>query len=238
MIKMDFTTTAMSRPRVLEATLKSFTQKLKGVDFENSRLIINIDPLPPNIKRKETIAVAKSFFKNVEYNLPKTPNFTAAVNWTWSRAKTEYIFHLEDDWELLRPVPVEKLIKKFDEIPGLLQIILRAYRYAYKTCALSPSIIHSRMYRKIAGRLNEEINPEAQLRGERFGLIMPRRGKASFTSRGRIIVHPAKPRQVILKDLGRAWINKTRYKKSGGGKKARFLTWETKKDGKRKRQKR
>jgi hypothetical protein len=235
MIEMDFTTTAMSRPRLVEQTLKSFTTKLKGVDFKKSRLIINIDPLPPNIKRKEVIAVARQFFGTVVYNLPKVANFTAAVNWTWSRAETEYIFHLEDDWELLRDVPVGKLVENFDKNKALLQIILRAYRYPYRTCALSPSIIHARMYRKIAGKLNETVNPEAQLRGERFGVVMPKRGKGSIRARKTLLVYPEKPRQIILKDLGRAWINKTRYKKTGGGKKAQFLTWETKIGRKRKR---
>jgi len=225
---MDFTTTAMARPSILNTTLNSFSKNLVGIDLKKCRLIINIDPLPPEIRRKNVVKVARKYFGEVIYNYPKTANFTAAVNWTWSRAKTEYIFHLEDDWELTQKVSIPKVIKHFEINKQLLQIIFRAYRYRYITCALSPSIIHRRMYSAIGGNLNEKMNPEAQLRGERFGIIMPRRGKPGITPAGKIVVHPPKSRKIVLRDLGRAWIRKTKYKKTGAGKKARFLTWESK----------
>ena len=224
-LTMDFTTTAMSRPMILERTLTSFSKNLQGIDLKNCRLFINIDPLPPNIKRKEVIVVARKYFKEVHYNLPKVANFTAAVNWIWSNAKTEYIFHLEDDWELVRPVSVPLVLEYFEKNEHLLQVILRAYRYRYRTCALSPSIIHKKMYSAIGGNLNTQVNPEAQLRGKKFGIEMPTRNTGSKKA---IFVFPGKIRKIILRDIGRKWINKTRYKKGGGRKKARFLTWETK----------
>jgi len=174
------------------------------------------------------IKIAKKYFGEVKYNLPDVANFAAAVNWTWKNAETDYIFHLEDDWQLIQKVPINTLLLEFDKNPNLLQIILRAYRYNYVTCALSPSIIHRRMYSAIGGNLKEDLNPEAQLRGERHGIVMPSRGRKGFPHRGKIMVYPGKNRKIILKDLGRAWIRKTKYIKNGGGKKARFLTWDTK----------
>ena len=105
---------------------------------------------------------------------------------------------------------------------------MRAYRYPYRTCALSPGIWKKSFYKAIAGNLNTNANPEAQLRGERFGLSMPSREKSGKSARGKIIVYPQHLKGVVLKDLGRAWINKTKYRKTGKGKKARFITWETK----------
>jgi len=223
---MDFTTTAMARPEILNRTLSSFSKNLIGITLKNCRLFINIDPLPSGIKRKEVIRVARKYFKEVNYNLPKVANFTAAVNWLWSNAETEYIFHLEDDWELVKKVSVPRLLAFFEKNENLLQLILRAYRYRYKTCALSPSIIHKKMYSAVGGNLNIKVNPEAQLRGDKFGIKMPTRGSA--TAGRSIRVYPKK--HVILSDIGRRWINKSRYKKGGGyRKKARFITWEIKK---------
>ncbi len=223
---MDFTTTAMTRPMILDRTLTSFSKNLEGINLKSCRLFINIDPLPPEIKRKTVIEVAKKYFKEVHYNLPKVANFTAAVNWTWSGARTEYIFHLEDDWELIKPVSVPKLLNYFEN-NQLIQVILRAYRYRYKTCALSPSIIHRKMYSAVGGKLNIKVNPEAQLRGNRFGVKMPSKG--TIGHKKLIVTFPEKTRLVILRDIGRKWINKTIYKKGGGvRKKARFITWEMK----------
>ena len=226
-LEIDFTTTAMSRPLIVDRTYSSFSKNLQGIDLKNCRLFINIDPLPPHMKRKEVIAVARKYFKEVHYNLPKVANFTAAVNWIWSNASSEFIFHLEDDWELVRPVSVSKLMNYFQKNDQLLQIILRAYRYRYRTCALSPSIIHRKMYSAVGGNLNIKVNPEAQLRGKKFGIKMPSRG--SISHKTLIVVYPEKIKRIILRDIGRKWINKTKYKKGGGArKKARFITWETK----------
>jgi len=49
-IIMDFTTTAMVRPHILDRTLGSFSKNLQDVNLKECRLVINIDPLPP-IKR-------------------------------------------------------------------------------------------------------------------------------------------------------------------------------------------
>ena len=58
MINMDFTTTAVARPKILNQTLSSFSENLKGINLKDCRLIINIDPLPPNIKRKAVINIS------------------------------------------------------------------------------------------------------------------------------------------------------------------------------------
>lgn len=232
-LELDFTTTAMARPGVLNNTLKSFSRNLRGLNLKDCRMIINVDPLPPDkAKRKDVVKVARKYFKEVKHNYPSEANFTAAVNWVWSNAETEYIFHLEDDWELIKPISVPKMLKYFEKNKELIQVILRAYRYAYKTCALSPSIIHRKMYSAIGGNLTSAVNPEAQLRGERHGIIMPTRSRKKGHSHKRlIVVYPEKIKNVVLRDLGRAWINKTSYRKSGGGKKARFTTWEKKPNG-------
>lgn len=223
---MDFTTTAMARPHIIDRTFNSFSKNLAGINLKECRLLINIDPLPPEIKRKQVVSVAKKYFKEVHHNYPKKANFTAACNWIWANATTKYIFHLEDDWELVKRVSVPRLLDYFEKNEELLQVVLRAYKYRYKTCALSPSIIHRKMYSAVGGKLDTKINPEAQLRGKRFGIEMPTR-RGTLNKR-KLIVYPEAIKSVVLSDIGRRWINKTKYRKGGAGKKARFLTWETK----------
>ncbi len=224
-IVMDFTTTAMARPDVIYKTYKSFSKNLVGIDLKECRLFINIDPLPIDVDRKEVTKIASQYFKEVNPNYPEKPNFTAACNWLWSNAETKYIFHLEDDWTLLKKVSVPLLLKYFNKQPELMQVILRAYRYTYFKCVLSPGIFHERFYKMVAGKLNEGCNPEIQLRGKKFGIKMPD-PESKITSKGKIIVHESKSKNIIVKDSGRAWLKKSGYKKPK--KKGSFTSWESK----------
>ena len=92
---LDFTTTAVSRPEVVNKTYRSFCSKLKGVEFDKCTLYINIDPFPVNSDRKKVIKVAEYYFGKVVVNTPSKGNFTKACNWCWKSAKTEYIFNLQ-----------------------------------------------------------------------------------------------------------------------------------------------
>ena len=225
---MDFTTTAVCRPKILEATLSSFEKNLLGISLKDCRMIINVDPLPSGKNREAVIEVAQKYFGEVKYNLPKTANFPAAYKWVMSNAEGKYIFNLEDDWQLTREIKIDAVIKILKTHPKLLQVLLRAYRYHYRTCALSPGIWSHRFYKAVGENLKTDLNPEAQLRGERWGITMPTRGKKGIKAKSLIAVYPAPVKQVVLKDLGRAWINKTKFKKNGKGKKAHFITWERK----------
>jgi len=224
---IDFTTPAMVRPEIIDQTYSSFSNRLKGVDLKKCRLIINIDPLPTDVSRKNVVKVAKKYFGEVIYNYPDTANFSAACNWIWSQAETDCIFHLEDDWVLKVDVNMKKLIRHFNENKNLQAIQLRAYRFAYNKIALSPLIMHKKVYKHIAGKLDITLNPEVQMRGERFkGLIMPYPTK-KISHKGKIITYPKARNQIILRDIGRKWIKKTEYTKQKV-KKARFVTWEKK----------
>jgi len=224
-MNLDITTPAMARPDIVNRTLESFSKNLKGIDFKKCRLIINVDPLPENVKRKEVIKVANKYFGEVIYNFPEKANFSAACNWIWSQATSTCILHLEDDWILKEPVNIKEILRYFEEHKNLQVVQLRAYRFKYDKIALSPCIMHKKLYSAIAGNLKEDINPEVQVRGEKFGIVMPY-PSGNVSHKGKIITYP-KGHKIILKDIGREWINKTQYRKQKV-KKARFVTWEKK----------
>lgn len=229
MINMDFTTTAMARPEIVDKTYASFSKNLKGIDLNGCRLFINIDPLPEDIDRKKVTKIAQKYFKEVYPNYPENPNYTAAYNWIWSNAKSEFIFNLEDDWELLREVSIPELLEYFKKYPELMEVALRAYSYRYRACPTSPSIMHSRYYKAVAGKLNEKINPEIQLRGKSFGIEMPApRFKISW--KGKVVAYPEQndEKSIILKDLGREWLKKSGFRKPKT-EKSKFISWEIKK---------
>ena len=226
---MDFTTTAVARPKILDRTLASFNKNLRGVNLKECRIVINIDPFPRKANRKAVIQVAEKYFKEVKYNLPKVASFPAAYKWVFSNAETEYIFNLEDDWELRSKIEISKIMEYFKKNPKMIQVLLRAYRYHYRTCALSPGVWHMKFYEAAGKNLKTDLNPEAQLRGERWGIIMPTRAMKAVKAKNFVGVYPQSLKHVVVRDLGRAWINKRPFRKNGAGKKARFTSWEIKK---------
>ncbi len=225
-LKMDFTTTAVARPMIVNKTYESFARNLKGINLKNCRLFINVDPLPPDVNRKNVVKVARKYFGEVHANFPEEANFTAAYNWIWSNAETKYIFNIEDDWQLIREVNVRQLLSFFEKAPKLMQVALRAYRYRYLSVALSPSILHERFYKAVAGNLNPKRNPEAQIRGKNFGLKMPARS-LKISHKGKVIGYPGNIKQIAVRDIGRGWMKRSKYRKPRSSK-TRFVTWEQK----------
>ncbi len=219
---MDFTTTAMARPDIVYETYYSFNKNLKDIDLKKCRLFINIDPLPEDVNREDVVKVCSEFFGEVIHRMPDKPNYTAAYNWLWRSAKTNIIFNLEDDWELLEQIPVYRLIEFFDFYPNLFEVALRAYPYKYDKCPTSPSFMHRRFYGAVGGKLNENINPETQLRGKNFGIEMP---GLEVPNNDKLVAYPKD--RIIVKDIGRKWLNNSNYKKPNC-KKCHFTAWEKK----------
>lgn len=212
MSRITFTTTATNRPDILDRTYSSFEKNLLDLSLKDCDLIINIDPLPSRNNIDDTADVARKYFKNSTVITPDTPNFTTAINTIWSHAKTNFVFHLEDDWILTQQVRMNGILKYLDDNPKIVQCVLRAYKYDYQKMALSPSIIKKKLYSHIAGKLDSKLNPEIQLRDTKV---------TKYKLNGNTItVHGQNP---IVKDIGREWIEKSGFKRPD--KKAHFNSW-------------
>lgn len=207
-MNLSFTTTATCRPEIIRKTYHSFVKNLHGVDFSKTTLYINIDPAPDAARREETLEVAKCFFGRVIHRFPEKPNFTSSVNWLWSIANSDYILHLEDDWELIKPIDINDIMRIFNKNKQINQVAFRAYKFSYDKMCLSPSVLSNKMYKNFAGKLDETKNPEIQLRTD-------------FVSPEMIHCIGKKP---IIKDIGRSWISNTGLKKPD--KKFNFIKWE------------
>ena len=121
---IDFTTTACVRPWVLDATYKSYSTNLKGIDFKKCTLYINVDPIgnTSQYSAEDVVAVAEKYFKEVVANTPDKANFALASKWCLTQPTREYFFHLEDDWELVREVNIQDMLSMFKE--NTLQVVL------------------------------------------------------------------------------------------------------------------
>ena len=210
--RITFTTTATNRPDILDRTYGSFNDNIVGLSLKDCELIINIDPLPDGDNIDTVVDVASKYFKNVTAITPKEANFTTAINTIWDHAKSDFIFHLEDDWILREKVDLNSIIKKLDDNPKMVQCVLRAYKYKYDKMALSPSVIKKRLYSHIAGKLNVNLNPEIQLRDLKVT-------KYKFYS-NTIGVYGNNP---VVEDIGRDWIEKSGFRRPD--KKAHFNSW-------------
>ena len=215
---ISFTTTAMPRPEILERTYSSFTSKIINIDFKMTKLYINIDPFPDNQVnniRDQCIDVAKKYFGDVISNKPDKPGFCQAVKWVWSQPSSEYIFHLEDDWELEATIDINKLVSLYKEC--MPQVVIRPWRSSMCSFYLSPHIMRKKIYQWIASKLDISKNPEEYIR--RLLIAYRPMGVRPFG-----VPFPRDRSRVIVKDLGRNWLKDKNYVRGD----ANFVEWQTK----------
>jgi hypothetical protein len=218
MTHLDFATTAVCRPQILDRTYSSFLGQLKG-DWRPGTLYINIDPLPEKADPTATIEVARKHFPQVLVNTPARSSFPSAVKWCWGQPQTDYFFYLEDDWDLTQEVQVDKLLELLRQNEKLACINLRAYPIRDERICLSPGLWRSSAARVLAERLTLDANPEKQLRptsptnpiGDRHLGFLGRQ-------------FPDDYRAKMIRDSGREWLaTQSEYEKDGG---IHFTTWK------------
>lgn len=214
-MQLDFTITAMRRPGILRDTLESFAQNLHGVDLCASTLFINIDPLPEEGDLDGVLAVADSFFGHVVANLTTEPSFPAAVKWCWSKPQGEIHFHSEDDWQMTDAVDIGGMIRALDADPALSVVNLRAYHHNDDRICLAPGLWRTAHARAIGTALELDANPELQLRRQ-----SPQNPKGGKHEGYKGMQYPA---QIVIHDIGRAWLAQMPYKRDGNRK---FVRWQ------------
>jgi len=98
------------------------------------RLVVNIDPIGTDKDSFAVYEVCKQYFKTVVANFPKEPNFPKAFKWCWENTVNEYVFHLEDDWELLLDLDVRDMIALMRDFPNLAYLRLPRWRTDAEAC--------------------------------------------------------------------------------------------------------
>jgi hypothetical protein len=193
------------------------------------RLIINIDPIGDGVRPKQVLRVARKYFDNIIFNFPTQPCFAQAVIWCWSQVQSDYVFHLEDDWELLVPINIDDMISILDAHINMASLRLNKFKTKVSKCtnkygyspfpqlALNPTLFSGKFIKEIFPLMTNSRNPEKQLRPVDNGNLSMCLKKWIHG------IYTKQSHQKVVRDIGRLWMNKTPFTKKTG-----FLFWEKK----------
>lgn len=226
--KIDICMTATIRPNIINETFRSFCENML-TDRSRFRLIINIDPIGEDLKRKFIVKIARNYFDEIIFNCPDVPGFTKAVIWCWSQTASKYIFHLEDDWRLSTKINIDSIIEILESIENLVSLRLNKertgrskhsikYGFIYQPkISLNPTIFNGDFIRKVYPLMDINKNPEKQLRSNNTTEL----GKyLSIVNHG---IYTKDSEGAVVDDIGRLWMSGSKYRKDTG-----FMYWEEK----------
>lgn len=234
--------TATHRPEILRRTLESFHENLfKGYE-EYIFPYINIDPIgSTKDKFYEVLDVCQHFFPNAVANRPKKAHFPTAFIWCWMQAGAPYVFHLEDDWLLLRKYDLQDMIIKMRGYAHLRFSIFKAvgmtcknWKYFYRfnkgvyECPKRfvgtvgwcghPSLNDGDFIRAVTPFLDPTSNPEKQIKGRNKNI-----GPILKTWKFGSYIEPNSPPNI--QDIGRQWMVEKGFMKAERNKEI-FTVWK------------
>lgn len=246
---IDITITATLRPGVLEKTLSSFhTRMFKPTMHLINNVFVNIDQVGPGTVNSVTDVCEKYFpRRKLTIRTSAKPSFPKAFIWTWSQTlstNSACVFHLEDDWELLREVNLQRLFLILYLYPDLASLRLSAFssgthimkcwdkfiswngtffeippnlRGLLGFCG-HPSLIRKEFIQYVLPHLDDTKNPEKQIKGGHSVI-------GAYINGHRFGVYQEQDSPAMVRDIGRQWMIKAGYRKSGS--KAWFTQWES-----------
>jgi hypothetical protein len=124
---VDILLIAINRPKILEITLSSFTSKIKGIDFKNSTIYMHVDPVPCFKNYEKLEEIAKKYIGNVVVKYSMSASQPNAVYWMFqqcAKMTCDLFFLLPDDWEFIKEVNIDDVIKRFNINKGVKSVAL------------------------------------------------------------------------------------------------------------------
>lgn len=244
------TMTAVLRPEIIRRTLSSFREHLfKDNDVQ---LIANVDMVGEKYEFYQMRDLIESFFPYSLIQTQDTPNFATAQHRLWNLAlyfsnPGDFIFNLEDDWEIHYDVDLGEMMYTMEKIPDLAILRLSMFKsdlYSMKNwnkflnynkedgffeCSKDdrvrigfcghPSLIRRDWLESIIPLISSTRNPEKQIQlSHRLSPM------AKELLRWRYGVWAAPMSQPAISDIGRKWMSGIGLKKSGD--RAWFTTYE------------
>jgi hypothetical protein len=248
----DITTTATLRPELLKRTLNSHIEYLFKEDIQYGRLIINIDMVGAEGIKEQQKKLQEIYniidglpIRSYFLNLCNTPNFAKAFFWCWDKVECNFVFNLEEDWEMTRPIDFKQMMNIMEEDERIVHLRLSSFVSTTQTCknwnkftewngkffevakedkcvigwAGHPSLNKSDFMRRVIRLLDRNKNPEKQIKGRRYN--HPINDIISSSTFG--VFTPQNSPKVVL-DIGRKWMIENGYSKKGS--KAFFTEWK------------
>lgn len=246
-MNIDVTMTSVLRPSIIENTLKTYTKRLFK-NKNNYRLIINIDPIGQDIDPEEVLNICRKYFDRIVHNIPSEPSFPKAVKWVWSKSTSEFVFHLEDDWELSVDLDMFELVKILignpelacvrlykDQIPNKPTPVMLGCRYvdtkkgflipdkrnqkSIDQFGLNPVLIRRSFIDEALPLMVDDFDPEKQ-----FRKVNPNQRMVEFIKKWKYSIY-GKPglQRVTFGFKGARWREKHGFKKRVDGQS--FVKW-------------
>ena len=243
--------TATQRLNVLYKTISSMMEHLLW--RSDCDAIVNVDPIGhPQDTPMRVIKLIEQFIPVVFSREALQPHFGAAVHALWQMAESkageyDYVFNLEDDWEMVGDVDIRDMVKVFesDRESDLASLRLPQFRSTenemknwdrffpwngdrgYFECPDEmrqgvgycghPSLLRMEFVKNCAPLIDPTINPEKQFHGDNGPLV-------AEVMRWRYGVWGNPNQPPYIRDLGRQWMVENNFQKSGS--KAWFTEWE------------
>jgi hypothetical protein len=242
---------ATKRMDVLYKTISSMMEKLLWRSACDA--IVNVDPIGRESDTPlKVIKLVELFIPVIFSREALQPHFGAAFYALWNMAadrykEYDYVFHLEDDWQMLQDVDIRDMVKilEDDHEPDLALLRLPQFRSTkdsmknwdkhfpwngyrgYFECPDElrqevgfcghPSLIKMEYVKNCAPLIDSAINPEKQFHGDNPNLV-----EEVMKWRYGVFSQPNHPN--YIQDLGREWMVKNKFRKAGS--KAFFTEWE------------
>jgi hypothetical protein len=247
---IDLVITATLRPELLKITLDTHYKYLFKDRTKDINLIMNIDCLGVNSTKEQQKKIGEIFkiidqynFRSDDIYISNEPHFGRAFCRCMKKTQSEFVFNLEEDWQLLYPVDFERMIELMENEEKLVHLRLSAFSSENGYCknwnrflfwngkyfqvpedlkgtigwAGHPSLNKGQFMRDCLYYMNPEHNPEKQIKGRNpyIGELIRFSNFGSFHEQNK---------SAAIKDIGRQWMIKNGWKKSGS--KAFFTKWE------------
>jgi len=238
---------ATKRTDVLYKTVSSMMEKLLWRSACSAA--INIDPIGREFDVPEKIIkIVELFIPVIFSRIAHEAHFGTAFYALWNMAADrhedyDYVFYLEDDWQLLQDIDIRDMVKILEAEEDLALLRLPQFKSTevemknwdkffpwngrYFECPDGirqsvgfcghPSLIKMEYVNNCAPHILPEVNPEKQFHGGNERLL-------DEVMKWRYGVYGKPNHPSYIKDLGREWMVKNKFKKAGS--KAFFTEWE------------
>lgn len=122
---IDIIITGSSRPELLKITIENFRKFL--FTEKKIRWLLHEDFVWPE-KSEESIEVAMSFGFDIILHHSPASNLGIALDTLLQKVETPYIVYLQDDWELERPVELDRILWTMDKHNEINHVLLPPHK--------------------------------------------------------------------------------------------------------------
>lgn len=215
---LAFCVPTVLRPEILESVLRSVVRYV--AELKPFKVYAHVDCAPPSssVKPEDVLAVLSKFFGCVISRIDSPPlGYAPSAHWLLKTSTEPLIFYLEDDWEVRRPSPLDRMLEYFKSSSALQLRLRRNGVHNEPIVCTSPGIWRRKLCDLVAREMSDDVDFESQLKQ-----IVER----VYGTRRLAAVYPHSKNDAVV-DIGRAWRRERGIFKPNelGEPKRNFVRW-------------